>query len=38
MASNEELAREWHDIETIREREDVQRWSGWVGSVRWKKR
>lgn len=37
MASNEELAREWHDIEKILEREDVQKWRAWVGSVRWKK-
>lgn len=38
MATNEELAREWHDVGKILEREDVQRWKGWVGGVRWKKR
>lgn len=38
MASNEELAREWYEVERIREREDVQRWVGWVGRVRWKAR
>lgn len=38
VASNEELAREWFSVERLREREDVQRWIGWVGGVRWKKR
>lgn len=38
MASNEELAREWHDVERILERDDVHRWKGWVGGVRWKKK
>jgi hypothetical protein len=38
MAGNEELAREWWSIERILEREDVQRWRGWVRGVRWKKR
>lgn len=38
MAGNEELAREWWSVERILEREDVQRWRGWVGGVRWKKR
>lgn len=38
MAGNEDLAREWFTVERILGREDVQRWRGWVGSVRWKKR
>jgi hypothetical protein len=38
MAGNEELAREWYDVERILEREDVERWRKWVGGVRWKKR
>ena len=38
MAGNEELAREWWSVDRILEREDVQRWRGWVGGVRWKKR
>lgn len=38
VASNEELAREWYTVESLEEREDVRRFVGWVGSVRWKKR
>lgn len=38
MASNEELAKEWHDMDDIMEREDVQAWAQWVRKVRWKKR
>jgi len=38
VASNEELAREWFTVELLEEREDVQRFVGWVGGVRWKKR
>lgn len=38
MVGNEELARQWHEMEWIREREDVRRWVGWVGGVRWAKR
>jgi hypothetical protein len=37
MASNEELARDWHDVDRILDREDVQKWRAWVGKVRWKK-
>lgn len=37
MASNEELARNWHTIELIRGRDDAQRWARWVGRVRWRK-
>ena len=37
MASNEELAREWFTVERMEEREDVRRWIGWIGRVRWKK-
>lgn len=37
MASNEELAREWHTVDLICEREDVQKWAQWVQRVRWKK-
>ncbi|KAF1984081.1 hypothetical protein K402DRAFT_447841 [Aulographum hederae CBS 113979] len=38
MAGNEELASEWYTLERIEGREDVRRWVGWVGRVRWKKR
>lgn len=38
VASNEELAREWYTVERLEEREDVQRFAAWIGSVRWKKR
>ncbi|KAL2355954.1 hypothetical protein BJ546DRAFT_584993 [Cryomyces antarcticus] len=38
IASNEELAKEWFSVERLREREDVQKWAGWVGRVRWKTR
>lgn len=38
IASNEELAREWYSVELLLEREDVQKWAGWVGKVRWKAR
>lgn len=38
IASNEELAREWFSVELLLEREDVQKWAGWVGKVRWKAR
>jgi hypothetical protein len=37
MASNEELARHWYTVESICERDDVQKWGQWVGGVRWKK-
>jgi 5-methylcytosine-specific restriction endonuclease McrA len=38
VASNEELAQEWHTVEALLEREDVRRFVDWVGRVRWKKR
>jgi len=38
LAGNEELAREWYSVELLRGREDVRRWAGWMGKVRWKKR
>ena len=38
LCGNEELAREWFTVERLREREDVGRWVGWVGGVRWRKR
>lgn len=38
VAGNEELAREWFTVERLRGREDVRKWVGWVGGVRWKKR
>lgn len=37
MASNEELAKEYFTVELICEREDVEKWAGWVRKVRWKK-
>ena len=38
VASNDELAREWNSVERLREREDVERFAGWVGRVRWRSR
>ncbi|EGP83510.1 uncharacterized protein MYCGRDRAFT_88121 [Zymoseptoria tritici IPO323] len=38
LCSNEELARSWGDVEALMGREDVRRWAGWVGRVRWKSR
>lgn len=38
IATNEELAREWFDVDLLLEREDVQKWANWVGRVRWKAR
>lgn len=38
VESNEDLAREWFTIERLKERDDVRRWAGWVGKVRWKAR
>jgi len=37
MASNEELAKEYYTVERICEREDVQKFANWIGTVRWKK-
>ena len=36
MATNEELAREWYTVERLLEREDVRKFRGWIGKVRWK--
>lgn len=38
IATNEELARDWYTIEKLLEREDVTRFAGWVGRMRWKGR
>ena len=38
IESNEELARNWHTVELLKSREDVQKWAGWRGTVRWKAR
>ncbi|KAF3490991.1 uncharacterized protein GIQ15_00508 [Arthroderma uncinatum] len=38
MASNEELARDWHTVEAILERDDTQEWAKWAGRLRWKSR
>ncbi|KIW89065.1 uncharacterized protein Z519_10550 [Cladophialophora bantiana CBS 173.52] len=37
MASNEELARKWYTVDLICQRGDIQKWSQWVGRIRWKK-
>lgn len=37
FASNEELAREWNDVDKLMEAEEVQAWAAWVGKIRWKK-
>lgn len=36
IATNEELAKEYYDVELLLEREDVQRWAQWRSKVRWK--
>ncbi|KAM3421889.1 hypothetical protein BST61_g2266 [Cercospora zeina] len=38
IASNEELGKEFYSVELLTAREDVQKWAGWVGRVRWKAR
>lgn len=38
IESNEELAKHWHTVELLRDREDVQKWAAWIGKVRWKSR
>jgi len=38
IASNEELAKDWDTVEKLRSRDDIQKFIGWVGRVRWKKR
>ncbi|KAF2087197.1 hypothetical protein K490DRAFT_42910 [Saccharata proteae CBS 121410] len=37
IAGNEELAREWASVESLLGRDDVKKWIGWVGRVRWRK-
>lgn len=37
-ASNEELAKDYYDVELLLEREDVQKFAAWVGRIRWKAR
>ena len=37
-AGNEELAKEWYSMDLLMEREDVQKWAGWVSKIRWKKK
>ncbi|KZF24725.1 hypothetical protein L228DRAFT_245712 [Xylona heveae TC161] len=37
VATNEELGKSWYTVRLLLDREDVQRWVGWVGRVRWKK-
>lgn len=34
-ASNEELAKEWYTVEKLLEREDIQKWAGYIGKQRW---
>lgn len=34
--TNEELARDWFEIDKLIEREDVRKWADWVGRIRWK--
>jgi hypothetical protein len=36
VASNEELAKDYFTVERLVERNDVQKFAGWVGKVRWK--
>lgn len=36
IASNEELAREFYSVERLLGREDILKFAGWVGKVRWK--
>lgn len=38
IATNEELAKEFYDVDLLLEREDVQKFAAWVGRVRWKAR
>lgn len=38
ILTNEELAKEWFSVELLIERQDVQKWAKWAGSVRWKAR
>jgi hypothetical protein len=38
FAGHEALARELYTVELLLEREEVRRFAGWVGRVRWKSR
>ncbi|CZT23355.1 related to 2-haloalkanoic acid dehalogenase [Ramularia collo-cygni] len=38
IESNEVLAKDYYSVELLIEREDVQKWAGWVGRIRWKAR
>jgi len=38
VATNEELAREWYDVELLMGREDIRKFAQWVGRVRWRAR
>ena len=38
VASNDDLARDFYDVEFLMQREDVQKFAAWVGRVRWKAR
>lgn len=35
IATNEELARSFHTVELLVEREDVKKWATWVGRQKW---
>jgi len=35
VATNEELARHYHTVELLLEREDVKKWAAWVGRQKW---
>lgn len=37
-ASNDELAKDYYDVDLLLQRDDVQRFAAWVGRVRWKAR
>jgi hypothetical protein len=38
ICTNEELAKTWFTVELLEERDDMQKWIGWIGRVRWKAR
>ncbi|CAJ2508540.1 Uu.00g135660.m01.CDS01 [Anthostomella pinea] len=38
FADHEELARKYYTVELLMQEEEVQRWAGWVGRLRWKGR
>lgn len=37
-ATNEELAKDYYDVELLLERADIQKFAAWVGRIRWKAR